>query len=122
MSIALKILLFPFKIIATIILFILKLTANLLSFLVFGGSLPFIKLADIIGGLIGLIDTVGLAAMLLCWHFGDLDGITVLIASITLGILSALFLAAEDIAMFIEDILDSAADFFVELIENMWIY
>ena len=92
----------------------------MLSFVVLGCSLPFIWLSGLIGELIGIIATLGLAAMLLCWYFGDLDGKTVLITTFSLGIISALFLASEQIAAAIENALLAISEFFSELIGYMW--
>lgn len=112
--------LLPFKLIATVVLYILKIVFKTISFIVFGCSLPFVLLSDIIGTILGLISAVGLAGMFICWRFGDLDGKTVLICAFTFGILSALFLAAEDIAAAIEEKLSDASDFFGYLIADMW--
>lgn len=115
------IVLFPLKIIATIILFVLKVTLNAAAFIVFAFSLPFVYLSEILGGFLAILAAVGVGAMLLCWRFGDLDGKTVLIVTFSLGLLSALLMAAEEITEFIEDKLASVSEFFSDLIEDMWL-
>lgn len=120
MSIAAAIVLFPLKLIGTIILFILKMIFSLASFLVVAFSLPFVKLAELLGGLLLLITSVGLGAMLLCWYSGSLDGKTVLIVAFTFGLISALLFAAEAIAEFICDKIDDLLFLFDSLIEDMW--
>ena len=120
MSIAAAIVLFPLKFIGTIILFILKMIFSLASFLVVAFSLPFVKLAEIVGGLLLLITSVGLGAMLLCWYSGSLDGKTVLIVAFTFGLISALLFAAEAIAEYICDKIDDLLFLFDSLIDDMW--
>ena len=121
MSIAAAIALFPLKLIATIILFTLKIVFSSASFLVVAFSLPFVKLAELLGGLLLLITSVGLGAMLICWHSGSLDGKTMLIVAFTFGLISALLFAAEAIAEFICDKIDDLIFLFDTLIEDMWI-
>lgn len=58
--------------------------------------------------------------MLFAWRFGDLEGKYVIGCTIILGILSALFFAAEDIAAAIELKLEGASEFFEDLISDMW--
>lgn len=120
MSIAAAIALFPLKLIATVILYLIKIVFSTVSFLVFAFSLPFVKLAEILGGLLLLITSVGIGAMLLCWYFGSVDGKTVLVVGCTFGLVSALLFASEDIAGFIYDKLEDASFFIDDLIEDMW--
>ena len=60
-----------------------------------------------------------LGAILFAWRFGDLDGKSVLICSFALGLLSALFFAAEEIAAAIDLKIESASEFFGDLISDM---
>ena len=87
--------LFPLKLIATIVLFILKISFSILSFLALAFSFPFVLLSDLLGGLIALISAVGLGAMLLCWCFGSFDGKTLLIITFFTGLLSAFFVTVK---------------------------
>ena len=112
--------LLPIKAIATLVLFVLKTIFHLLSFLVLGFSLPFVLLSEALGSLLGIFSAVCLAAMLYAWRFGDLDGKTVLLCSFALGLLSALFFAAEEIAAAIEEKLSATSEFFGDLISDMW--
>lgn len=120
MSVALAILLFPLKLTATIILFILKIVFSAASFLVLAFSLPFVMLAEMVGGLLLLFTSVSLGAMLLCWYFGSFDGKTVLIVAFFLGLISTLLLAAEAIAEFICGKMDDIALLCDSLIGDMW--
>lgn len=112
--------LFPLKLIATVVLFILKSIFQILSFIVLGCSLPFVLLSKVLGSLIGVFSALGLAVMLFAWRFGDLEGKYVIGCAAILGLLSALFFAAEEIAAAIEIKLESASEFFGDLILDMW--
>lgn len=111
--------LFPFKAIATIVLFVLKTVFHILSFVVLGCSLPFVLLSEMLGSLLGVFSALCLGAMLFAWRFGDLDGKTVLLCSFALGLMSALFFAAEEIAAAIELKLECASEFFGDLISDI---
>ena len=115
-----KVILFPLKTAATFVLFILKTVFNVTSFLVLGCSLPFVLLSEVLGSLIGFFSALGLAVMLFAWRFGDLEGKYVIGCTAILGLLSALFFAAEEIAAAIQCKLESASEFFGDLISDMW--
>lgn len=112
--------LFPIKAIATIVLFVLKTVFHILSFVVLGCSLPFVLLSEMLGSLLGVFSALCLGAMLFAWRFGDLEGKYIIGCAAILGLLSALFFAAEEIAAAIELKLESASEFFGDLITDMW--
>ena len=114
------VILFPLKATATIVLFFLKTLFNLLSYIVLGCSLPFVLLSEWLGSLIGVLSGLCLIAMLFAWRFGDLEGKYVIGCTAILGLLSALFFAAEEIATAIQCKLDSVSDFFGDLISDIW--
>ncbi len=120
MPVALKIILFPLKLTATIILFILKIVFTAASFLVQAFSLPFVHLADMVGAFLLILTSACIGIMLLCWYFGSLDGKTVLIVGFTFGLISGLLFAVEYIALFISGKMDDAAFFCEGLIEDIW--
>ena len=114
------VLLFPLKATATIVFFFLKTLFNLLSYIVLGCSLPFVLLSEWLGSLIGVLSGLCLIAMLFAWRFGDLEGKYVIGCTAILGLLSALFFAAEEIAAAIQCKLESVSEFFADLISDMW--
>lgn len=91
-----------------------------LSYIVLGCSLPFVLLSEWLGSLIGVLSGLCLIAMLFAWHFGDLEGKYVIGCTAILGLLSALFFGAEEIATAIQCKLDSVSEFFGDLISDIW--
>ena len=114
------IILLPFKLLATIILFVLKIAFGAVAFIAYAIAIPFVMLSEIFGSLLAVFSALGVGAMILCWRFGDLDGKTVIIAALVLGMLCALLFTAETFAAAIEEKLSSASDFFGDLIEDIW--
>ena len=91
-----------------------------LSYIVLGCSLPFVLLSEWLGSLIGVLSGLCLIAMFFAWRFGDLEGKYVIGCTAILGLLSALFFGAEEIATAIQCKLDSVSEFFGDLIYDMW--
>lgn len=116
-----SVVLFPLKLMTTILLFILKMVFSLLSFLAVAISLPFVMVADLLGTLLSLITTLGVLAMIICWCSGNIDGKTLLVVSFIMGILIALLFAAESIAEYISDRFNDVTFFIEGLIDNIWL-
>ena len=83
--------------------------------MIFVFSIPFMILSEIFGYLLGMISALGLVTILFAWRFGDLEGKHVIGCTAILGLLSALFFAAEEIAAAIQCKLERVSEFFADL-------
>lgn len=114
------VLLIPFKLVISIVCFVLKIVFKLLSLAILVVFTPFVLVATYIGVWFSGLSVIGIIAAWVSYKTGTMD----LSASWTITIFSlmfsALLLFSSDICDFLRDKADDISDFFGDIAEEIW--
>lgn len=113
--------LFPFKIIATIIIFLLIAVIKTANFIIVLILTPLDILGDWLRWIFGIMTAVAVLGLIYTYLNGDISLMLMIITLLGCGVIDFIFMAPELIMEFLSDIAEDICLFLDDIREDMWL-